>query len=172
MQYVSLTHFAQVVLARMPPAHVDDLCNALAGMEFTERKEFVNAMVGRAPEPMIPPKAPTPIEVWWLQKLETGKLLSARPEEGWLRMPSVRELTEDYIAEVKRFNVSYRGNATAMGGFLKSIMPNLKTTSRRPEAPTQRIGRPKRIRHYEMPTLDNARRFWEDVYGPRKWHQA
>ncbi len=66
--YLSLNHFARTVLGRMPPKHVDDLCNALAGMEFTERKEFVKSMVARAPEPMTPPKTRKPIEAWWERK--------------------------------------------------------------------------------------------------------
>ncbi len=175
--YSSLTHFARTVLGRMPPAHVDDLCNALAGMTHTERVEMMRYMVARASHAMIPPKVLNPIEAWWLRKLETGILLDGRPEEGWIRMLPIADLTKDYIVGVNRFNLTDKGNATAMGVFLKKVMPKIGKTSCLPDDPelaglTGRQRSKFRARHYEMPTLDYARKFWEDQYGKRKWRVA
>lgn len=179
---MNLTLFANKTLNKFAPAYVDDLFNALAGMGFTERNEFVKSMVARAPEPMTPPKTRKPIEAWWERKLETGILLSDRREEGWIRMLTVADLTDDYIAHTGRTGISKRGNATAMGRFLKSFMPKIKTPS-----PTMHVDinagevdgaryRPgtvaqvkSRVRHYDLPDLPNARKFWEEAYGKRRW---
>ena len=177
---MNLTKFANDTLDKFAPAYVDDLCNALAGMEFTERNAFVKAMVARAPDPMTPPKTLTAIEKWWEQKVRTGIMLSARPEEGWLRELRVADLTDDYIAFTKRTGISPRGAATAMGVFLNKVMPNLKTSSLTAYVDVQAgdadgesyrpgtVNQVKhRVRHYEFPAHDVAKRFWMEYVDQR-----
>lgn len=171
--HLSLPHFAQSVLGRIAPAHREDLYNALAGMTHTERVGMMNYMVERAEAPMVPPTQLTPVEDWWLGKLTTGIMLDARREEGWIREFPIEELTQDYITGINRWGLSPRGNATAMGRYLRKVMPKLKTTSTKTPAPTDRIGRGgPRVRHYEMPSLDNARRLWDRAYGKQRWPSA
>ena len=177
---MGLTKFANDALARMAPAHVDDLCNALAGMEFTELKEFVRSMVGRAPEPLKIERSLTHIEAWWEQKVRTGVMLSARPEEGWLRELRVADLTDDYIAFTKRTGITDHGAATGMGVFLHKVMPNLKTSSLQAYVDVQagdadgESYRPgtvnqvkRRVRHYEFPAHDVAQRHWLEYMDQR-----
>lgn len=177
---MGLTKSANDALDRMPPAHVDDLCNALAGMSHTERVEFVRAMVGRAPEPLKIEMSLKPIEAWWEQKIRTGIMLSARPEEGWLRGMRIAELRDDYIAFTKRTDITDKGNSTAMGRFLKKVLPKLTTSSitmyvdvhasdddgatYKPNTVNQ-VKR--RVRHYEFPAHDAAKRFWLEYMDHR-----
>ncbi len=178
---MGLTKSANDALDRMPPAHVDDLCNALAGMGFTERKEFVKSMVARAPEPMKMERPLTSVEAWWEQKIRSGVMLSARPEEGWLRELPVAELTDDYIAFTKRTGISKRGNSTGMGRFLSKVMPNRKTSSRKTyidveagdgDGASYRPGTSnqvkRKVRYYEFPARDVAKRFWMEYLDQRR----
>ena len=78
---MGLTKTANAILERIAESHVDDLCNAVAGMSYTERKEFVNSLVARAPAPMKQEMSLAPIETWWGDKIRSGIMLTERPEE-------------------------------------------------------------------------------------------
>lgn len=167
----TLTAVARSVFEDMSQKMDDDLCNAIAGMGYTERKEFVNWVVARAPEPMVSPKALTKIQAWWLKKLKTGVMLDARPDEGWVHMPTISELVDDYIKATHFVGVSRRGNETTMGRFLKNVMQTLRKVQIRQPAPTNRIGRATTTRHYDMPKLSVARAFWDEKHGAHVWTQ-
>lgn len=178
---MGLTKSANDALARMAPAHVDDLFNALAGMGHTERVEFMRSMVGRAQEPMKVEMALTTIEAWWEKKIRTQVTLSARPKEGWMRELLIDDLTADYIAYTKRTGISKRGAATAMGRFLKKVLPKLTTSSRKVyvDVHAGEVGgenyRPGtvqqvkcRVRWYEFPRHDVAQRFWLEYLAQKR----
>lgn len=169
----TLTDFARGVFEQMPQAWDDDLCNAVAGMGYTELKAFVDWMVARAPAPMPSPKALTPIEVWWLKKLETGVMLKARPGDGWVRKLTTSELTDDYIAAPGYVGVSPSrlGSSMSMGRFLKKVIPTLRKIQVHQPGPPGRIGGGNKALEYHMPTLAVAREFWVEMYGAHVWTQ-
>ena len=113
------------------------------------------------------------VEEWWYQKLLSGCTL-IRGDEWQTDLP-VEHLVNDYVNEVKRFNISKRGNATAMGRFLKKVCPCIVTSSRKTSYEvadeeghwTRHVHR--RARWYHLPTLDKARSMWEEQYGKTDW---
>ncbi len=113
------------------------------------------------------------VEEWWYQKLLSGCTLS-RGDEWQTDLP-VEHLVNDYVAEVKRFNITKRGNATAMGRFLSKVCPAIKTSSRKTDFEvqdedglwTRHVHR--RARWYHLPTLEQAREMWEEKYGKTDW---
>ena len=111
------------------------------------------------------------VEEWWYQKLLNGCTLSNGDE--WQTDLPVDNLVDDYVREVKRFNITKRGNATAMGRFLKKVCPCITTSSRKTsfevqeEHWTRHVHR--RTRWYNLPPLDKARSMWEDQYGKTDW---
>lgn len=167
---MSLTTSANQILDWMAPKDLDDLCNALAGMKHAELTRFVTAMCKRATNPMKMEKPLSDIEEWWNEKIRTGVMLSARPEEGWLREFPIADLARDYVAFTQRTCISERGNATAMGRFLNKVMPKLKTSSITTRIDVEgRDGKmrkmKKRPRHYQFPTHDVAQQLWWEHIG-------
>ncbi len=159
---MGLTKAANEALGKMAPGHVYDLCNALAGMGTAERKDFINSLAARAHDPLKIERSLSRVEDWWEEKIRTQITLSARPEEGWLRELPIAELTHDYIEYTKRTGITERGNSTAMGRFVKSVLPNRTISSRK-------VGQVKRrVRYYEFPAHDAAKRFWRDYLAKRR----
>ena len=113
------------------------------------------------------------VEEWWYQKLLNGCTLSNGDE--WQTDLPVEHLVNDYVKEVKRFNITKRGNATAMGRFLKKVCPKITTSSRKQSFEimdedahwTRHVHR--RTRWYHLPPLDKARAMWEEQYGKTDW---
>ena len=113
------------------------------------------------------------VEEWWYQKLLNGCTLSNGDE--WQTELPVDHLVTDYINEVKRFNITKRGNATSMGRFLKVVCPTIETSSRKtpyevqdPDGHWTRYMH-RRARWYTLPTLKKARSLWEEKYGKTDW---
>ena len=116
-----------------------------------------------------------PVAEWWYQKLVLGATL--RTEDTWLTQVSSTQMTDDYIEEVKRFNIHNRGSATAMGRFLRRVCPDLKVVQKTVEVEiptdggwTRKVSR--RVRFYILPGLDDCRKAWEKLYGPTTWESA
>ncbi len=115
----------------------------------------------------------SPVEEWWYQKLLNGAVLTN--DDEWQTDLPVDHLVGDYIREVKRFNLSKRGNATAMGRFLKKVCPAIQTSSRKTEHEVQdpeghwTRWKHHRTRWYKLPTLDKSRAMWEESYGKTDW---
>ncbi len=113
------------------------------------------------------------VEEWWYQKLLTG--CSLRNGDEWQTDFPVEQLVNDYVAEMKRFNISKRGNATALGRFLRKVCPGIIPSSRKTtfEIPdedghwSREVHR--RARWYTIPVLSKARAQWEEQYGQTDW---
>lgn len=100
--------------------------------------------------------APSDHEMWWRDKLVSGELL---PGEGWASEFPVDWMTDDYIAKTNRYNVTRRGNATAMGRLLKKLCPGIRALPRGKE----------RQRCYSMPSLERCRAHWDLKFGKTNW---
>jgi hypothetical protein len=111
------------------------------------------------------------VEEWWYQKLLNGCTITNGDE--WQTDLPVEHLVNDYVAEVKRFNITKRGNATAMGRFLSKVCPCITTSSRKTsyEIQEEHYSRwvHRRARWYHLPPLEKARSLWEEQYGKTDW---
>lgn len=140
------------------------------GMTASAEEAFLKWMIKRAPvKPMETDKESFlgGAEEWWLAKLRSGDIL---PGRGWINVLPIQTLTDNYIAELKRHDITMRGNSTAMGRFLKAVCYKLSTSSkvgREGNCPEGKVG--KRIRHYLFPRLDLCREMFEAVYGKQDW---
>lgn len=117
--------------------------------------------------------------LWWLAKLKSGNVL---PGIGWPTTLLVGDLVEDYIKAINR-NITYRGNATAMGRFLKrvgareekipGVKRRVKVRAGEPDAKGFKPGADgvitKRVRQYVLHGLDKCRAGFEAEYGPQDW---
>jgi hypothetical protein len=111
-------------------------------------------------------------EDWWLNKLEEGLLLAEN--EGWPVDVIKDHLVDDYIDHTKRWNVSRRGNQTALGKFLKRMCPGLDIIQKlakveRPTGDGFIIKVEKRLYHWIVPDLTACRERWEKLHGEREW---
>lgn len=114
-------------------------------------------------------------EEWWYQKLTEARVLQR--QQDW--DPSVRKdaLVDDYIEYTRRFNVSRRGNATALGRFLSRVCPKLDVVQQwadweEPSADGFLRKRSGRAYFWKLPSLEVARARWESLNGPEKWADA
>lgn len=117
--------------------------------------------------------------LWWLAKLKSGDVL---PDVGWPKDLPVNDLVEDYVNVIKR-DITYRGNSTAMGRFLKKVgavgktklSSNTEVTIRAGEPggeglrPGGEVTRTLRRRHYALYRLDACRAGFEAVHGRQDW---
>lgn len=114
-------------------------------------------------------------EQWWFEKLMDGRL--CRGVESWPVEVLKSDLQADYLYWCEQQKVMRRANATALGKFLKRVMP-----PGRPR-PFQRWAEvsyqdgyghqaTKRIKawYYEVPNLAGCRAHWDDRFGgPYPW---
>ncbi len=121
----------------------------------------------------------TSATLWWLAKLKSGNVL---PGIGWPSTLPVDDLTSDYINAIPR-DITRRGNATAMGRFLKPVDAVGKKKSSVKTEVTIRAGEPggeslkpgatitrtKRARHYIFRGLDTCRAGFERKHGKQLW---
>ena len=115
------------------------------------------------------------VEEWWYQKLLSGTTLTRG--DGWVAKLPVEHLVTDYTSEMKRFNISKRGNATAMGRFLNQVCPEIRVSSRKHEFEIQEDNgwtrhETRRTRWYILPPLDKSRESWEKNYGKTDWDEV
>jgi len=112
-------------------------------------------------------------EEWWFQKLEDGRLLRTGTED-WMEQIRKDALVDDYVEYTRRFNVSRRGNQTALGRFLRKVCPKLRAVQMMAswEEPTNDGFMRKvegRTYFWEIPALNEARKAWEKLYGETEW---
>lgn len=112
------------------------------------------------------------LEEWWFQKLDEGCTL--REGEEWLTEVPTHQLVDDYVEHARRFNVSRRGNQTALGKFLQRVCPQLSTHRRRVEVETLSAEgwstkKMRYVRFYQLPELEEARARWVKLYGEEEW---
>jgi hypothetical protein len=111
-------------------------------------------------------------EDWWLNKLEEGVLLP--DQDGWPAEVIKDHLTDDYIEHTKRWNVSRRGNQTALGKFMHRMCPKLEPIQKlaKVEVPTGDgyvVKVEKRLWHWLLPDLETCRARWVELHGARDW---
>lgn len=113
-----------------------------------------------------------PMQDWWYEKLRDGRLLQRG--EGWPVDVMKDQLVDDYVRHTQRFNVSRRGNATALGMFLGKVCPGLNQIQRLaeveellPDGFTRRVER--RCYFWILPSLERARERWAQMYGTTDW---
>lgn len=116
-------------------------------------------------------------EEWWYSRLVQGHLLPHH--EAWEMEVQKEKVLDDYVEYAKRFNITRRGNSTALGKFLKKLCPNGWPQTYRKEAEirietgdgwaTKKSIRPY---FYKFPTLVECRAKWDEVYGStEEWPQ-
>jgi len=115
-------------------------------------------------------------EEWWYQKLYEGRLL---PEHlDWHVETMKTQMMDDFVENAKRFNVTRRGSATALGQFLHRVLKgNLKSIQRM--ASIEKISveghpYPQRLRayFYGFPTLKECRELWSEQFGRVLWPEV
>ena len=157
---------------------IKDLLQQVNRLSVAEREEFMR--LAAALPPMADGLDLEVHEEWWLRKLDAGSLYG---DDGWTTTPIMIEpLTDDFTAYTRRYHITKRGNATAMGRYLKKVCPLIKKSSRKAPVeiragdpggegfrPGSSVKKKKRIRHYQFPTLDVCRLDWERRYGARDW---
>jgi hypothetical protein len=112
-------------------------------------------------------------ESWWLEKLQDGRLMP--DDDGWEVQMMKETLVNDFVSTADQFRVmSNRGNATRLGHFMHKHCPGLTVFQATTELPRvtkdgfETVVR-KRRRFYKMPTLQECRDRWEDLYGSTEW---
>lgn len=114
-------------------------------------------------------------EEWWFQKLEEGRTLRHGGKNDWIKQVRKDALVDDYIDYTRRFNVSRRGNQTALGRFLGRVCPKLISLQQVTEweEPTRDGGWTRTVKgrayFWELPTLEEARNHWVALYGAMDW---
>lgn len=137
------------------------------GLSPPDQISIYSWMGKRVPNPPGPKRAEgTPMDSavkWWLKKLKSGNVV---PDAGWPATLLVDDLTSDYIAVLKRDHLTRRGNATAMGRFLKGegAVEEDKSSVKNPG----KVG-PPRQRHYTLHPLDTCRAAFDAKHGPQGW---
>lgn len=140
------------------------------GMSASTEEALLKWLIKRSPvKPMETDKESYlgMAEEWWLAKLRSGDIL---PGRGWINVLPIQALTEDYVTQLRRHDVTVRGNGTAMGRFLKRICYKLSISSMLArEGNCREADMGKRIRHYRFPDLDICREVFEEAYGKQDW---
>lgn len=112
-------------------------------------------------------------EEWWYNKLIEGRLL--HNGDRWMTDVVCDDLVDDYINYTRRLNVARRGNATAVGRFLRRVVgPSLTRTQRlanvRVDAGDGFTKEVSKRRHFwGITDLADARARWAELYGKQEW---
>lgn len=115
-------------------------------------------------------------EEWWFNKLTDGHISPLT--HSWIPTILCHDLIEDYVEYTKKFNVTRRGNATALGRFLKEACPPSFTRTQSAESVIViqadgaeiTIDRPYM---YVLPDLKACRDWWDEKFGgPYDWDEV
>lgn len=119
----------------------------------------------------------TPEQEWWYQKLQEGRLLP--DEDAWVPDLMKDRLLNDYNEYMKRSNVQRRSNPTALGKFLKSVVPGAWPRSYQKMASVDTMGNDgymksvqRRCYFYQFPPLQDCREHWGHVFGEESWEDT
>lgn len=110
---------------------------------------------------------------WWQNKLIEGRIL--KTQDSWERAIPKDYLVDDFVSYVKRFNATARGSETRLGHMLKSFVPTLGTSQKTVSLKEwvgdgiSIDGPPRRVYHYEFPSLADCRTAWDERFGKRVW---
>lgn len=116
-----------------------------------------------------------PEENWWFEKLMEGRTLSEA--DGWQGEVMKADLQRDYLLYAERQKIMRRASPTALGKFLKRVLPGQypRTFQRWAEVSEQDQYGHERVRKskawfYELTGLEAARAHWDDRFGgPYQW---
>lgn len=116
-----------------------------------------------------------PVQDWWLNKLRDGVLFPNDSE--WPADVRKEQLVGDYQDHTRRWQVSSRGNLTALGKFLQKMCPRLsiiQRLARWKEHTEDGYTRDREGRAYfwVLPSLDVCRARWDEVHGRQAWPTA
>lgn len=106
-----------------------------------------------------------PMQAWWYQRLKEGT--STRHCDRWELIVPVKSLYNDYVAYLNR-TVPGRSDETSFGINLKRFVPAMGICMRRasgikPVITSAQLSQPRaRMRCYEVPKLDECRRFFAE----------
>lgn len=107
---------------------------------------------------------------WWYEKLVNGRVY--RTSVSWDVQVVKDELVDDYVKYTERWRHSRRGNATALGRFLVSVLPHIKSYKSKDahawpgengNGPTDYVNM------WNIGSLSEARRGWERKFGRMCW---
>jgi hypothetical protein len=115
----------------------------------------------------------SPEEQWWFEKLNEGNLVG----EGWAAEVPKADLQRDYIAYCERQKINRRVSPTALGKFLKRVLPGIypQTFQRMAEVSyMDRFGgesyRKVKAWFYGFPDLAQSRAHFDERFGgPYQW---
>jgi hypothetical protein len=103
-------------------------------------------------------------EEWWFEKLYSGILMPASSHTPWPRNVLKQELQDDYVENMREFNVARRGSATALRQFLRRVCPSMRPyQTRRGDA---------RPYVYDVPSLAQCREAWVKRAGAVDWPEV
>jgi len=112
----------------------------------------------------------TPIQSWWIDKLERGAILQEQDE--WRDWIPTDELYHDYATAVGKAGKHYKGDLTSFGMQLKKLIPGLRKPKRTidiylrdPAHPSERIKKSQRRPGYAIPPLDTCRAHFDNLVG-------
>lgn len=117
----------------------------------------------------------SPEEQWWFEKLMEGRLLN--DAEGWPGEVIKADVQRDYLLYAERQKIMRRASPTALGKFLKRVLPGIMPRAFQKMAEVSKVdsyGHEKVARtkawFYEFPSLEEARAHWDDRFGgPYPW---
>lgn len=116
-----------------------------------------------------------PEENWWFEKLMEGRTLAEA--DGWQGEVMKADLQRDYLLYAERQKIMRRASPTALGKFLKRVLPGQypRTFQRWAEVSEQDQYGHERVRKskawfYELTSLEAARAHWDERFGgPYQW---
>jgi hypothetical protein len=114
-------------------------------------------------------------EQWWYERLMDGR--NCFRHDSWQGEVLKADIQADYLHWCEQQKVMRRANATALGKFLKRVLPHGRPRpfQRYAEVSTQdRFGheQTKRVKvwFYELTSLEDARAHWDERFGgPYQW---
>lgn len=117
----------------------------------------------------------SPEQQWWYEKLHYGRLLGE--DTKWEPEIQVKDIQDDYLAFMQKIGVYRKLSNVALGKFLQKVSPPNwpKSFQKRAEiveySPDgfviKKMGRPY---FYELPSLEECRRVWDENFGgPYPW---
>lgn len=115
----------------------------------------------------------TPEEQWWFEKLMDGTLAG----DSWGAEVPKADLQRDYTNYCERQRIMRRVSPTALGKFLKRVLPTIYPQTFQRMAEVSRMDKfghesytKAKTWFYGMPSLKEAREWWDERFGgPYQW---
>lgn len=112
-----------------------------------------------------------PEQEWLLLRLQEGRIGN---QGSWETVVRKKMVVDDYVRQMEQSKNMRRASEMGLSQYLKKVFPTMEDKLRKAEweemgSDGHTYSKRGRVWHLVLPTLEEARAAWENLYGPTEW---